>query len=330
MIWRAASGWDQEAIAKAAPSPATSGSLVGYAFTTGRPVISEDVRHDHRFQMSESFAQQRPVSALAVVIPIENERLGTLVAASRAHRSFTSEDVDFMQSVANIIGVAVEQSRLVERLEEVRESERSRIARDLHDDALSELAGAVAQASMAASASASQPDQERWNSQLAVLQRVGRQLRSSIYDLRLTGEEHRPFVDLLTELVAHHSEMTEGCDVRLKGRGVLPAAPLGNSSTNILRIIGEAITNARHHSGASTVTIDASESDATILRLKVSDDGTWQPPTASDLPDRGTGITGMTERADLLGARLNIESRPGGGTVVALELKLANIRQHGP
>ncbi len=330
MSWRAASGWDQETIANAAPSSATSGSLVGYAFTTGRPVISEDVRNDHRFQISELFAQQRPVSAVAVVIPVENEGFGALVAASRAHRSFTSEDVDFMRAVANIIGVAVEQSRVVERLEEVRESERSRIARDLHDDALSELAGAVGQASVAASAPAFQGDQERWRSQLAMLQRIGQQLRSSIYDLRLSGEEHRPFVDLLSELVAHHSEMTEGCDVRLQGQGVLPARPLGRHGTEILRNVGEAVTNARGHSGARNIIVDASGSDAAVLRLKVSDDGTWQPPTAPDVPGHGTGITGMKERADLLGARLNIDSRPGGGTVVALELKLANSRQQGP
>jgi PAS domain S-box-containing protein len=329
MRWRAAFGWDQEAVTKAAPSPATSESLVGYAFTTGGPVISEDVRNDSRFQISELFAQQQPASAIAVVIPVVKERFGALVAASRADRLFTSADVDFVRAVATIVGVAVERSQVGERLEEVRENERSRIARDLHDDALSELAGAVAQASMAVSASASQGDRDRWNSQLAMLQRVGWQLRNSIYNLRLTGEEHRPFVDLLSELVAHHSEMTEGCDVRLEGHDTLPTWSLGKNGSEILGIVGEAITNARRHSGARTVTVDASGSDAAALRLEVRDDGTWQAPTAPAVPGQGTGITSMTERADLLGARLNIGADPGGGTVVAVELKLASSRQEG-
>jgi signal transduction histidine kinase len=289
----------------------------------GHPVISEDVQADDRFEISPLFAAANPLSAVAVGIPVVRQRFGVLVAASRERRSFTSDDVDFIQAVANIIGIAVERSRAVERLEEVRDSERSRIARDLHDDALTELANAVAQATMARSATESQADTDRWSTHVLTLQLIGQQLRSAIYDLRLGAEEHRPFVDLLGELVTHYGQMSGGPEVRLTGQQALAGGTLGKRGTEFLHIIGEAIANARRHSGAATITIDASKSDAAALRLKVIDDGKWQDHDVSDLHGLGTGIIGMTERADLLGADLDIESPPGGGTVVSVELELA-------
>jgi PAS domain S-box-containing protein len=330
MSWRAVFGWTEQAPSHPAPRSASAGSLVGYAFTAGDPVISEDVRADERFRISPVFAAQKPTSAVAVGIPVERERFGVFVSASREHRSFTSEDVDFIRAVANIIGMAVERSRVVRRLEEVRESERRRIARDLHDDALTELAGAVSQASQARSAAGSDADQERWRSQLVTLRRVGQQLRGSIYDFRLGAAEHRPFPDLLSELVAHHAERSVDADVRLQGPERLPGWELGRRGTEVLHIVGEAITNARRHSGAGTITIDAGESDPAALRLRVSDDGTWRARTAPGVSGHGAGIAGMLERAELLGADLRIERRSEGGTAVVLELPLGNRRQPAP
>jgi signal transduction histidine kinase len=117
--------------------------------------------------------------------------------------------------------------------------------------------------------------------------------------------------------------MSADCEVRLKGQAALPTRPLGNQGTEVLHIVGEAIINARRHSGASTITIDATQSDTRTLRLKVTDDGSWADRHPAGRRGRGTGITGMTERADLLGADLAIESRPEGGTVVSIELEFA-------
>jgi GAF domain-containing protein len=61
---------------------------------------------------------------------------GVLGAVSTRRRTFSPSDVSFVQSVANVLASAVERSRAQERLNEVKEAERSRIARDLHDDAL--------------------------------------------------------------------------------------------------------------------------------------------------------------------------------------------------
>lgn len=321
--WRAAHGWPEDAIANAPASPATSASLVGYVLGAGAPVISEDVSTDGRFQISGLFAAQRPVSAISVVIPVKHQRFGVLTAASKSHRRFTSADVDFVQAVANILGIAVERSRMEEQLSDVREGERRRIARDLHDDALNRLSAALAQAILARSRAATDAGAEPWNAQIVALKRLGQQLRSAIYDLRLGGEAGRPWVEVVAELVAHHAELGGDCSIILNGREALPTGALGKRGTEVLQIVGEALTNARRHSGAKTIIVDASDSDVDVLRLKVTDDGGWRERRSTGIETRGTGITGMTERADLLGADLNIERPPGGGTVLSLELRLA-------
>jgi signal transduction histidine kinase len=284
-------------------------------------VISEDVRADKRFQISPLFAEQIPVSAAAVVIPGERQRFGVLAAASRHHRAFSSEDVDFMQAVANVIGVAVERARVMERMEEARERLRVRIARDLHDEALRELTDALALATKARSLSTERKDEQLWASQIAVIQRAVRQLRSAVYDLRLGPDESRPFADLLRDLVDIQASLAPDCQIRLREEAP-PRASLGDRGTEVLRIIREVITNARLHSGASTIDVDSSGSSEDLLQLEVCDDGAWPDREPVVSGGRGAGIVGMLERADRLGAELRIKGRRLGGTCVSLVVPL--------
>ncbi|MEA2269756.1 MAG: hypothetical protein QOC64_2366, partial [Solirubrobacteraceae bacterium] len=108
------------------------------------------------------------------------------------------------------------------------------------------------------------------------------------------------------------------------GDGV-PAGSLGATGTEVLRILGEALTNARRHAGAGHVRV-AVRGSGNTLRAEVSDDGRGFDP-ASPAGVEGTGIAGMRERADLLGAHLEIHATPGTGTRVHLEVGLADDRE---
>jgi PAS domain S-box-containing protein len=319
--WRAAFGLDGDAIRDAPPSLASPGSLVGYTLAAGVPVVSEDVNADARFDVSRLFARHT-VSAAAVVIPGPREPFGVLAAAASKPRQFPSDDVNFMRSVANVLGIAVERSRSEDRLEEAREAERRRIARDLHDEALGAVSDAVAQASVAGAASTAAPDEDAWPALIEALTRVSQRLRSSIYDLRLTSMEDRRFGDLLAELVAIQATMADDCDVLLRGREALPAGSLGHRGTEVLRILREAIANARRHSGAKTICVDARGSSRAALHLEVGDDGIWSDRALARSPVLGTGIVGMRERAEILGGDLRVEQRLRGGTLVSLDLAL--------
>jgi hypothetical protein len=89
------------------------------------------------------------VSGIIAVIHSREEPFGVLCAHSNIHRAFTEDDMSFMQAVANVLGGAIERNEAQERLEEVREAERSRLARDLHDEALQDLSGAMAEVQLA-------------------------------------------------------------------------------------------------------------------------------------------------------------------------------------
>ena len=86
-------------------------------------------------------------------------------------------------------------------------------------------------------------------------------------------------------------------------------------SEALARILGEAVTNARH-GDATLVHVELSTHP---LRLRVIDDGTGFDPTASAA---GFGLGGMRERAALVGADLSVRSDPGAGTEVAVELPM--------
>jgi PAS domain S-box-containing protein len=214
LSWRAAFGWSADEIASAAPCPAGTGSLVGYAFLLGEPVISDNVAGDERFRVSSLLAQRAPVSAAAVVIPGQHDPYGALAVIAREPRTFGSRDIEFVQAVANVIGIAVERSALDDRLDAARQAERTRIARALHDGGLRELSDALSMATLARSGAADAGDQQRWAELITSLARVGQQLRGAIYDLRLGTHEDRKFPRLVDEL----GDRPEGVGYLLKDR----------------------------------------------------------------------------------------------------------------
>jgi PAS domain S-box-containing protein len=260
------------------------------------------------------------VSEASVVIPTRRVRYGTLAVLSKQHRVFSEDEVNFLQAIANVLATAVERAEGERRLRDVREGERRRIARDLHDEALRDLAYALAETHRARASD--DPDTTGHLDRLIpTLQRVGQQLRAVIYDLRLGAELDTPFPELLEALVGLHRAVAEDCDIELDVRDGLPTGPLGHTGTQVLRIVGEALTNARRHSGASHIRVGMWGSSARLW-AEVADDGRGFDPETGPAAAHGGGIKGMRERATLLAGEFQIRSEVGTGTKVRLELPL--------
>jgi signal transduction histidine kinase len=255
------------------------------------------------------------VSEIIAVIGPPGNPFGTLAAMSKNRRSFSGADIGFVQAVANVLATAVERAQAEERLDGARESERRRIARALHDDALQGLADAIALVAMAG------PESGLPGRLLPVLRRTGEQLRSAIYDLRLGSEEHTPFVELLERLVDAHQAMVE-CEIQLEVGDGVPTGSLGVAGIEVLRILGEALTNARRHAEARRVRVRVWGANDRLW-AEVSDDGRG---FVSAIPASPThqGLRGMRERAELLNGRLELHSAPGRGTRVRLDTPLVN------
>jgi PAS domain S-box-containing protein len=307
LVLRAGTGWPREAIGTTWGSAGRE-TFAGYTLMVKEPVVSDDVASDERFPASAVLDTSGPTSAAGVVIHGRDEPFGVLTVFSEGTRPVSANDLDFLQTVANLLAIAIERVEAEERLDEIRDDERRRIARSLHDDALQELAVAIARSH--ATPGAAQIE--------AALEGVGQEIRSAIYDLRLGDEQHRSFPELLRALVGVHSGSSVDCEIELVIEEGAPEGSLGSTGVEVIRILGEALTNVRRHSGARHARVRVSGSG---LRLcaEVTDDG-----RGIDLQSGagGTGITGMRERAALIGADLHVHSSPRGGTTVRLELPL--------
>jgi signal transduction histidine kinase len=318
---RAGAGW-REGVVGHALDAAGDGSQAGYTLAARVPVVAEDLAADARFRPGAIATRHGAVSAATVVIAGAGDApFGVLGALATRRRSFTGDDVHFLQAVANVLAGAAQRTTAEGRLHEVREAERRRIARDLHDGALGELTQAVALAVLARPEGDGRAAHDAAAQLLPALRRVGEQLRGAIYDLRLDTERDRPFRELLTELVEVHRRQPGGVRVQLDLREGVPAGPLGVTGSEVVRLFGEALTNARRHSGASLIRLSVWGSPAT-LHASIADDGRGFDVEGPASPTGRQGLDGMRERAELVGGRLEVRSAPGRGTEVRFEMAL--------
>ena len=196
------------------------------------------------------------------------------------------------------------------RLNDVRDAERSRIARDLHDGALQGLTHAL-------TATGSQGT-NRDDDVNAILRQVGQQLRAAIDDLSLEENGERAFGDSLGDLVDVTRELAPDCEVTLDIDDDLAARSFGRRQAEVLRILGEALTNARRHAEAEHIVVRVTGTE-TRLSVEVTDDGRSAAASPGAAP--GEGVRGMYERAKLLGAELDIRT-DDTGTTVRLQIAL--------
>src|SRR5215207_7744526 len=332
LLMRAGVGWEEGLVGSARES-AGLGSQAGYTLLVNEPVIVEDLRTETRFNPPPLVQERGGVSGMTVVIPGREEPFGVLGAHSRSRRSFSEDDVNFLQAVANVIATAIERQETEKKLLEVRETERSRIARDLHDEALQDLSGALVEAQQIQSISESSESARRLVRLVATLDRIGPQLRGAIYDLRLEGEQDKLFPELLESLVELHRGMAPESDITLEVHDGVLSGPLGERGRQLLRIMGEALTNVRRHSGASHVRVGVGITEGKLW-AEVEDDGRGfdaaQQQEGSEQAlsaTGGLGIRGMRERARAVGGDLQIESDPETGTKVRFEMALEKGRE---
>src|ERR671921_2372161 len=215
-----------------------------------------------------------------------------------------------------------------ERLKESREAERSRIARDLHDEPLQDLTDALVQVQQIHSFSNDPQQTQRLVRLLATLDRIGPHLRGAIYDLRLDAEHEKIFPELLEALVLLHRQMAPQSNIAYEVHDGVLSGPLGDRGRQLLRIIGEALTNVRRHSGAEHVRVGVGITEETLW-AEVQDDGRGYDATQQEENSEqalsaggGMGIRGMRERARALGGDIKIERDPESGTRVRFEMTL--------
>jgi signal transduction histidine kinase len=225
---------------------------------------------------------------------------------------------------ATIARDITERNRAEEGIRQSREAERLRLARDLHDDVLQDLAYTAAAMGMIMLKAGGTDLAEDLQKAVDAVRRAAQGLRRAVNDLYFE-EEGRPLRELVQSLVNRSRSMDPDRDFRLEVGAGLPSKPLGAAGVELSRVIQEALTNARRHSGARNVTVSLAV-DGDGLVAEVVDDGRGFDPEAPP----GTGLRGMRERVLRLGGDLQVESAPGEGTRVRARAPMRAAPQDAP
>jgi signal transduction histidine kinase len=190
--------------------------------------------------------------------------------------------------------------------------ERRRMARELHDGLAQELSYIVMLAKYLRGKEGG--DGQQLGQIAGAAQRALDESRRAIAALT------RPLDDPLSAAVAAVADEVAGrtgLDVQLEVDEHVDVGPAARDA--LLRIVGEAITNAARHGNARQVRVELGNGEC--VRLRIVDDGSGFDPDAVAARRPGSfGLTSMRERADALGGSLRIASRPGGGTEVEVRL----------
>lgn len=202
-------------------------------------------------------------------------------------------------------------------------AERTRLARDLHDTLEQTLAGIGLQIDTAARLAPRDPHASSTHLQLARnwLAQSQTDLRRSIWDLRSRELEQFDLAAALRRSADHLAEHA-GVACEFTAAGDMSGLP-EITEENILRIGQEALTNIARHARAKNVSISL-KSTPDSLRLRIKDDGagfdTARIPNAAD---GHFGLTGMAERVKRLAGSFRVNSAPGQGTTIVVEIPVA-------
>jgi signal transduction histidine kinase len=276
----------------------------------------------------EGEAQMLDVQAgLWVPLVVRGEPIGVITAADKLGRDprFSDEDLRLAEAFGSRAAGAVELTRRVSRdtvrsMLQAQELERSRLSRDLHDQTGQALAALLLGLNAARRA-------DTLESALASLADLDGIVREALADVRSIAVRLRPAaldelglgaaLERLASTVAAGESTEIVVTTTLSDDRRLPA----ELETAVYRIVQEATANAVRHGGASRIEVTVvTRPDAVVASIE--DDGSGFEPGA--VPGGRLGLAGMRERASLFNGHLRIESEPGHGATITVELPLVS------
>lgn len=308
-------GMTDEEIEAMGPLPRTHG-LLGAMLTDPLPYRTADITTDRRFRGWWPSTHPRMRSFLGVPIVFKGDVIGAFYLTDKAAApEFTEADQRLIGVLAAHAAVLIEHARLYEESRDLSVlGERTRLARELHDAITQSLFSLRLTVETALSALPDNPEPAvaQLQSARALIDGLFAELRSMILELRPPALEAEGLVPTLRR----HLDVvgrTHGLAVTFTAEGDPDLAE--DDEREVFRIVQEAVTNAVRHAGATTLTVEINSTG-----ISVTDDGQGFDPRARAIRARRLGLTSMRERAAALGGRLSIDTAPGRGTTVRLDL----------
>ena len=310
--------------------PADKG-IAGWVFTTCEPLIIADVAQDKRFYQ-EVLSDFHTYSLIAVPLMTPTEKMGVIeVVNKKSGEQFDDQDRDLLMALAAQAAIAFANARLYQDLEADRnriialeDQMHEKLARDLHDGPAQTLASMMMDIEFIQKLHEREP--ERVLEELNLLREAAgkalNQVRNAMFERRPIILETQGLKAAL-EYYVERLGLTEGLNIQLDIRN-LDGRLTPRIEGACFAIIREAVGNIKKHAQAKSTLITV-ERRATDLLVAVRDDGKGfdRAKVEEGYDRRGSlGLLNMKERSEMLGARYEIESVPGRGTLVYLIVPL--------
>jgi signal transduction histidine kinase len=310
-------------------------SAVGLAVRTRQPVVTADILSDPCLTLPapvRASVERTPVRAvLALPLLRDDQVIGALSVGDAAGRTFDAEALELARLFAAQATTALANAqlytevqagrarlqRLSRQLLEAQETERRRMAHELHDEA-GQLLASVYLSLETTIAGLPPPWREGFDQVRSQLDAMETQLRRLAHELRPTMLDDLgllPALQFLAQGVAARTGLDIHMDSALTGR-LAPAL-----ETALYRILQEGLTNIAKHAAATHVTLQVwHEGGRVHSRLRDDGVGFAVAQVMGRTGDRGLGLLGIQERLEALGGLLRITSAPRQGTTLQITL----------
>ncbi len=306
---------------------------VSRTLSSAEPVICADPGHDS--ELATYSALHRCVTAVCVPLRAGFENYGVAVFASPDRGVFTPDNIDVLTAVCNQATIALQNAQLFESLQaekarivEIEEDARKKLARDLHDGPTQSVAAIAMRINYARQLLQRAP--VRVPEELEKIENLARsttkEIRQMLFTLRPLVLETQGLKAALETLVQKLHDTDPNLSIHLALDDLAEKLDKDMQSM-IFYVVEEAVGNARKHAQATDIWIRMRRDDGDYL-IEVHDNGQGfdVSKVQSNYDKRGSlGMINMSERADVLKAKLSIASAIGQGTRVSLRFPLDRV-----
>ncbi|OFV84255.1 MAG: hypothetical protein A2W26_09285 [Acidobacteria bacterium RBG_16_64_8] len=271
-------------------------------------------------------------STASIPLIFRGQLLGLLRLVSKDRLFFTPDRMLLIQSYANLAAVIVQNGWLIQevrqsnkqlhglsqRLMRAQEDERLHLSRELHDESGQLLAGLMVQLGLL-ERNSQEPEAAR--RAVGELRSMTSQLQSDLhrlaFNLRPASLDHLGLVTALDQYVRDFGKQ-HGLKVEFEAVGLQGDRLPGDVEVALFRIVQESLTNVVLHARATRVDVLLSQRAERVV-VTIEDDGVGFIPGIPTFEDH-LGLFGMRERVEMLHGRFTLESSPGKGTTVHVEI----------